>query len=184
MMKTLLLLMTLLLAGCAGPKPARTVAKAAAPVAKAEVLATRSRARVEKVQVKITTAQDAISFLKGTATAIQKPAIAKVEVALAESQQLLKTELDENIILTASLQKAQDGLSQVLLEQERIVRELEKAQAQARAYWKLKLWIAGLAALVVGWLAWSFVPVILGPYKLYAAGAAGVAAFGAVMLIL
>jgi|GEM_PF-1865865 len=174
----------LMMGGCAGSRRPVAVVKAAAPVARAGVLAAQSRARVEKVRVKITTAQEALSLLQGTATAIQKPAIEKVSVALAGSQRLLRAELDENLILTASLQKAQDGLSQVLLEQERIVRELEKAQAKARAYWKLKLWIAGLAALVAGWVAWSFVPVILGPYKLYVAGAAGVAAFGMVMMIL
>jgi len=176
--------MALALAGCSAPRKPVAVLRAAAPVARAEVIASRSRGRVEAVQTRIATAQEAVEVLRKTATPRQKPAVEKVALALAEGQRLLRVELDENIVLTASLGQAQDGLTQVLLEQERIARELDAEQAKARAYWRLKLWIAGLAALLAGWVAWSFVPVILGPYRLYAAGGAGAAVFTAVMLIL
>jgi len=173
------------MSACAGsPRKPVAVMKAAVPVARAEVLAEQSRARVRKVQARVETAREAVAVLRRTATPEQEPAIAKVEVALAESDTLLVKELDENIILSASLRKAQDGLTAVLLEQERIVRELERTQARAKAYWRLKLMIASLATLVAGWVAWNFVPVILGPWKLYAAGGAAAAMFTAVMLIL
>ncbi|HWL51755.1 MAG TPA: hypothetical protein VNQ90_04930 [Chthoniobacteraceae bacterium] len=174
----------LALTGCAASRQPVAVSRVAAPIERADVVAVQSRARVRKVQARIATAKDAVTALRATAAPGQWVAIEKVEVSLAESTRLLDEELEQNKILTISLNTARDALTDVLLEQDRIMAELEAAQKKAWAYTRLKLWIATLVAAIAAWLAWQFIPGMLGPYKWWAVGGAAAAAFGAIFLVL
>ncbi len=183
-MKTLLIIASLAFAGCATLRKPVSVARVAAPIERADVVAIQSRARVTKVQAKITTAKDAVNVLRKTATAEQWLAIDKIDLSLVESTRLLNEELEQNEILTISLNMARDALTDVLLEQERIMKELETAEKKAAAYTALVLKIALAAALLAAWLMWQFLPGFLGPCKWWAVAGVGVAAFGATYAIL
>ncbi len=183
-MKSLLLITALALTGCATTRKPVSVARVAAPIERADVVAVQSRARVKKVQTQISTAKDAVTVLKKTALPEQWEAIDKIDVSLVESARLLNEELEQNEILTISLNTARDALTDVLLEQDRIMKELEAAEKKAKAYTALVLKIAIAAALLAAWLMWQFLPGFLGPYKWWAVAGVGVAAFTATFLIL
>ncbi len=180
----ILLGMALLMSGCSTPREQPAVVRAAIPIERAAVSAIQSRARVSKVKTKVATAREAVTVLRQTALPAQWPAIEKIEVALDQGDALLAEELRENEIMTVSLHVARDALTDSLLERSRMVEELAEAERKAKAYTKLKLWIASLVAAVAVWLTWQFLPNFFGPYKGWALVGAGAGAFGLTMLFI
>ncbi len=168
----------LLLAGCAGPRgDAPSTIAATRSIQSANVGAIRAQASARKARVAIRTASDAVTVLERTATPEQASAVVVIKESLTTARLQVEEAETQLIAVSHSLAESDARLTTLQRETDRMAADLVVARKRVSAYHRLKFWLALAGAGFAFYTAMRLIPP-LGPYKWWAVGGAGVAAFG------